>query len=51
MAKRKTRFVCQSCGRVTAAYVGRCPKCSEFNSMVEEVLQEDAPAAAKSTLR
>ncbi|MCP4357245.1 MAG: DNA repair protein RadA [Chloroflexi bacterium] len=45
MAKTRSRYVCQSCGRITAAYMGRCPKCGEFDSMVEEVIvAETAPA-------
>ena len=48
MAKQKSRFVCQSCGRVTAAYMGRCPKCGEFDTMVEELLTPDVPASKKN---
>jgi DNA repair protein RadA/Sms len=44
MAKTKTRFVCQQCGRVTLRMMGRCPQCGTFNSMVEEVVVE-APKA------
>lgn len=39
MAKQHTQFVCQQCGRITAAYVGRCPQCNEFGTMVEQVIQ------------
>lgn len=48
MAKQKSRFVCQKCGRVTAAYMGRCPKCNEFDTMVEELLTPDVPASKKN---
>ena len=41
MAKTYTRYVCQQCGRVSAAYMGRCPQCGEFNSMVEEIVSEE----------
>ena len=37
MAKTHTRYVCQQCGRVAASYMGKCPQCSAFYSMVEEV--------------
>ena len=37
MAKLKTQFVCQQCGRTAAKPLGRCPQCGEWNSMVEEV--------------
>jgi len=45
MAKTYTRYVCQQCGRVSAAYMGRCPQCGEFNSMVEEIVSEEAAGA------
>lgn len=48
MAKTRTRYVCQNCGRISAAYMGRCPKCGEFDSMVEEVLETASPSAAKN---
>ena len=41
MAKTHTRYVCQQCGRVAASYMGKCPQCSAFNSMVEEVVHEE----------
>lgn len=44
MAKKKTRYVCANCNRVTPAYMGRCPKCGEFNTMQEEVVQATAVA-------
>ena len=45
MPKSHSRYVCQECGRVAAAFMGRCPQCGSFNSMIEEVIQ-DEPAAA-----
>ena len=50
MAKTHTRYVCQECGRVTASYMGKCPQCGSFNSMVEEVIH-DEPAAKSSSVR
>src|SRR5512140_737990 len=44
MAKTQTRFVCQQCGRVSASYMGKCPQCGSFNSMIEEVVHDEAPA-------
>ncbi len=37
MAKRTTRYVCQSCGAVSPKWVGKCEACGEWNSLVEEV--------------
>ncbi|MFC1960508.1 DNA repair protein RadA [Chloroflexota bacterium] len=46
MAKTRTKYVCQSCERETPRYMGRCPKCGEFDTMVEVV--EEAPAKGKA---
>ncbi|MGK0552741.1 DNA repair protein RadA [Enterococcus faecalis] len=41
MAKKaKVQFECQSCGYVSPKYLGRCPNCGQWNSMVEEVIQD-----------
>jgi DNA repair protein RadA/Sms len=50
MAKTHTRYVCQECGRVAASYMGKCPQCGSFNSMVEEVIH-DEPAAKGTAVR
>jgi DNA repair protein RadA/Sms len=42
MPKTKTQFVCQQCGRVSPRYMGRCPKCNAYNSMVEQIVEEAA---------
>ena len=37
MAKAaKQSFVCQNCGTVTPRWVGKCPGCEEWNTLVEE---------------
>src|SRR5215208_2438746 len=50
MAKTHTRYVCQECGRVSASYMGKCPQCGSFNSMVEEVIHEE-PATKSTAVR
>ncbi len=45
MAKPKKHFSCQSCGYQSAQWLGRCPSCSAWNTMVEEI-EEPEPAAA-----
>lgn len=37
MAKKKSKFVCNECGYETAKWMGRCPGCGQWNTMVEEV--------------
>ena len=50
MAKTHTRYVCQECGRVAASYMGKCPQCGSFNSMVEEVIH-DEPLTKSTAVR
>lgn len=40
MAKAKTIFVCNNCGYETAKWLGKCPACNEWNSLVEEKIQK-----------
>ena len=39
MAKPKTHFVCQECGRTAPKAMGRCPQCGAWDSMVEELIE------------
>lgn len=36
MAKTKTVFYCQACGYQSAKWLGKCPDCGTWNSLVEE---------------
>lgn len=40
MAKSVTKYVCQKCGYVSVKWLGKCPECGAWDSLVEEV---DAP--------
>ncbi|MGD8537875.1 MAG: DNA repair protein RadA [Candidatus Aminicenantes bacterium] len=35
--KEKTTFVCQNCGAQSPKWMGRCPSCGEWETLVEEV--------------
>ena len=37
MAKPRTIFVCQQCGASSPGFLGRCPNCQAWNSMVETI--------------
>ncbi|MBM7704994.1 DNA repair protein RadA [Metabacillus iocasae] len=37
MSKKKTKFSCQHCGYESAKWMGKCPGCGSWNSMVEEI--------------
>ena len=36
----KSRFVCQNCGAYAPKWLGRCPECGAYNTMVEELIEE-----------
>ncbi|MGV4437997.1 DNA repair protein RadA [Ornithobacterium rhinotracheale] len=44
MAKAKTVFYCQNCGTRHAQWLGKCNACGEWNTIVEEVVEKNAPA-------
>ncbi len=48
MPKTQTRYVCQQCGRVAASYMGKCPQCGSFNSLVEEVVHDESSQKTKA---
>ena len=35
-----TKFVCQNCGASSPKWLGRCPACGEYNTMVEEIIEK-----------
>ena len=41
MAKPKTTFFCQNCGAAHAKWMGQCNTCSEWNTIVEEVIHKE----------
>ena len=52
-AKVRSQFVCQSCGSAFPQWLGQCPSCKQWNTLVEEVrdrLEEKrgTPASVKS---
>ncbi len=49
MAKARTVYVCQQCGCQQPRWVGRCPDCGEWDSLVEETYERHKPRAASPT--
>lgn len=41
MAKSKSVFICSNCGAQSSAWIGRCPSCNEWNTLVEEVIEQE----------
>ncbi|KKR79968.1 MAG: dNA repair protein radA [Candidatus Daviesbacteria bacterium GW2011_GWC1_40_9] len=48
MAKSSSVYICQQCGFRSSQYLGRCPECGSWNSLVEEV-QTEAPNFKKNS--
>ena len=40
MAKSKSAYFCQSCGYESAKWLGKCPSCGEWNTLVEELVEK-----------
>lgn len=39
MSKTRTQFVCQQCGSTSPKWMGRCPDCGEWNTLVETIVE------------
>lgn len=46
MAKTKTAWFCSSCGNESAKWLGRCPACGEWNTMIEEPVHKEPSGGA-----
>jgi DNA repair protein RadA/Sms len=52
MSKTKSVFACQACGYHTPKWLGRCPDCGDWNTLVEELhdaARRSRPVAATQT--
>jgi DNA repair protein RadA/Sms len=47
MPRTRSKFVCQQCGFESAKWMGRCPDCGEWNSLVETLEAPPAHAQAR----
>jgi len=46
--KKETLFVCQNCGHQAGKWLGKCPECGEWNSLVEEKSQPARRAGGRN---
>src|SRR5919109_2292268 len=51
MAQPALKFACSECGRSTGRWLGRCPGCGSFGTLVEEAPARVAGAPARPVLR
>lgn len=53
MEKLKTRYICQNCGYASIRWLGKCPSCEQWDTLVEEIIKEgrlDTEAAAVNSV-
>jgi DNA repair protein RadA/Sms len=43
LAGPKTKFYCRECGQESARWLGRCPGCGEWNTLIEERVEKSKP--------
>ena len=44
MAKEKTIYTCSECGGTSPRWLGKCPSCNAWNTLVESAAESTAPA-------
>ena len=42
MAKEKTQYTCTDCGGISAKWLGKCPSCNAWNTLIESVVESSA---------
>ncbi len=47
----KTVYICSECEYQSPKWLGKCPRCSAWNSFVEDVVESSSPAATPSAQR
>jgi DNA repair protein RadA/Sms len=51
LPKPNTTFICQSCGFQSRKWLGKCPECGEWNSLVEERVVNTKKGAGRNGFR
>ena len=49
MAKAKTVYFCSECGGESVRWMGKCPHCGAWNTLVEEKVAEEPKSALPDT--
>ncbi len=51
MAKQRTSWRCQQCGYAAPRWLGRCPDCGEYGTLVEEAEETSAQSSSRAVAR
>jgi DNA repair protein RadA/Sms len=49
MAKEKTIYTCTECGGISPKWLGKCPSCAAWNTLIESVAETAAPGKNRYT--
>ena len=50
MAKIRVRYVCETCGSAQPKWMGKCPDCGDWNTLVERQIVKPPPSGARSVM-
>jgi DNA repair protein RadA/Sms len=48
VVKAHTQYVCQVCGKTSPRALGRCPGCDSWDSMIEEIVEDEPKSTARA---
>ncbi len=48
MAKLKSKFVCSECGYESSGWMGKCPSCLKWSTLIEEVYEDTPQGQARA---
>lgn len=48
MIKSKSNFICQNCNTYYSKWIGRCENCGEWNTLVEQIIDNGKSAVARA---
>ncbi|MCJ7715632.1 MAG: AAA family ATPase, partial [Anaerolineales bacterium] len=51
MAKSYAQFICQDCGYTNPRYLGRCPNCGNWDTLIEERIEKSIDSSTASYSR
>ena len=46
----KSRYLCQGCGYVSHKWLGRCPDCGSWNSLIEEIAGGNRASGSRASV-
>ena len=50
MPKTSSKWTCQECGHITLSYLGKCPECNSWGTLIEEVVHKKSTKSNLNSL-